>query len=217
MSNTDLVNLLKQSIPSGFDLMSRLKVIYRPYLTPFKDLLELIPENASVFDIGCGNGAFLYLIKLLKQPKNIGGIEISDELINNANDLLDAKNANLNMSIKLEVFDGINIPDLVDFDYVFMIDVLHHIPIPIRHDFFKSLKLAMKKDAILILKDIDAGHRILTMANKLHDRVISGETGNEVSISVAQQMLLSHGFAIDSMTYKRMLWYPHYTIVAKAS
>lgn len=210
-TNKELINLLKKSLPAQFDVMARLKVSYRPYLTPFNELLKIIPDNSSVFDIGCGNGAFLLLVNQLKKNVRTAGVEISEFLIANAKQLLQ----NVNKNCELSVFDGVNIPDLGNYDYVFMIDVLHHIPVAIRPAFFSSIRNTMKQGAVLILKDIDASHGLLTLCNKIHDLVISREIGHEISRDSAEKLLEQYNFSIQSSEYKRMLWYPHYTIIAK--
>src|SRR5690606_14887317 len=104
----------------------RIKIAYRPLICPFDDLLELIPENSSVFDVGCGSGMFLSLVKAFRNPTKLGGIEISESLIANARAVL---GSDFNEQTFLAVFDGKELPENIsDYEYIFMIDVYHHIP-----------------------------------------------------------------------------------------
>jgi 2-polyprenyl-3-methyl-5-hydroxy-6-metoxy-1,4-benzoquinol methylase len=213
MSNQELVESLRQNYTSARGWLNQFKIIYRPYICPFVELLEMIPPSKKVFDIGCGNGMFLLLTSLYKKPSRIGGVEISETLIENAIQLL-GKEREGSPSL-LKVYDGKKIPNEInDFDLVFLIDVLHHVPLAHHTDFIGEIYAKMKKGATLILKDIDAEKWMLTRFNKLHDLLLSGEIGHELSSKEAGLLLQSSGFTVQQTTYKRMVWYPHYTIVA---
>ena len=85
--NKNLVHHLKNKHVPEPGIISRLKISYRPYICPFKELLEDLPEGQKVFDIGCGSGMFLSLVAEFRNPKAIAGIEIDQKLINNANQI----------------------------------------------------------------------------------------------------------------------------------
>jgi 2-polyprenyl-3-methyl-5-hydroxy-6-metoxy-1,4-benzoquinol methylase len=210
-STRDLVNVLRLHATSGRAL-DRLKTVYRPYICPFDDLLKLVPPGAAVFDIGCGNGAFLLLLAVLRQPRALGGVEVSPRLIANARSLLAGPSAGIRL--ELSVYDGVAIPALGNYGYVFLIDVLHHVPLPARDAFLARIWEAMAPGATLVLKDIDAANRLLCACNKLHDLVLSGEVGHEIEAAAAGRALARLGFRIDGATKRRVLWYPHYTVVA---
>ncbi|MEI9956286.1 MAG: UbiA family prenyltransferase [Ferruginibacter sp.] len=193
ISNKQLENILRKFLPVSIKGINKYKIIYRPYITPFKELLNIIPAQANVFDIGCGNGAFLNLVKELKQPQALGGVEISKTLVDNANSLLassgELNNNNTTVSINITQYDGTNLPDLSAYQFVFLIDVLHHIPKHQLEVFFKLLKSKMSKEATLVLKDIDAGKPLLCLFNKMHDMLVSQEIGNEISLKKAKALL----------------------------
>jgi 2-polyprenyl-3-methyl-5-hydroxy-6-metoxy-1,4-benzoquinol methylase len=56
-----LVDFLKNQNPNA-KFLDKLKIVYRPYIWPLNELLNEIPKNKSVFDIGCGSGQFALLI-----------------------------------------------------------------------------------------------------------------------------------------------------------
>ena len=218
-TSKELSALLKACVPKNISILDRCKIIYRPYITPFADLLNLIPLRSKIFDIGCGNGALLNLIFQTKMPEKIGGVEINKKLVANANELLrnafkEDKIADQKAGIK--EYDGIHLPDLTEYDLILLVDVIHHIPRQQLELFLTRLKNKMKPGAVLICKDIDAGKRILVWFNKLHDLLVSQETGNEISMKKAEEKLPRAGFKVVSSEYKRMLWYPHYTIISNA-
>lgn len=213
-SPASLVTLLKTTQGEHTRGMIRLKVVYRPLICPFHELLALIPQGASVFDLGCGAGAFLRLVAETRSPVSLGGIEISSTLIDNARELL----SHWPGKQRLESYDGGTIPDwIVQYDYVTLIDVLHHIPAIRQESFLTMLHAKMKPGSKLILKDIDAGRRILVLFNKLHDFVVAREIGHELSAQHVHALAASIGFETCPPHMTRMWVYPHFTLICEKS
>lgn len=209
--NKRLIEILKKNIPKT-SFVNGIKIIYRPYICPFGELLSNIKENKSIFDIGCGSGMFLLLVTKLRKPKKLAGIEIDDKLVKNAQFLLQETH----IENIIETYDGVSIPEsIIDYDYVTMIDVLHHIPKKQQFIFLEKVYGNMSKGRVLILKDINASKKIWTIFNKLHDLLLAGEIGNEISLEQAIKWLEEIGFEIISKSTKQTLVYPHYIIIAR--
>ncbi len=66
-----------------------------------------------------------------------------------------------------------------------------------------------------VLKDINVENPFLCFCNKIHDLILSGEMGSELTVSQASRELNSLGFKIDSVEKRIMFVYPHYTIISK--
>jgi len=209
---SELVEFLKrQQIDSNFK--NRLKVAYRPYITPFDDLLKIIKDGDSVFDIGCGSGQFAILLAEFTKVSKIGGVEISAELIKNANHLM-APYAE-KVPYEFHVYDGKQIPEGINrFNVIVLIDVLHHIPADLHINFLSEIFKKMSLGSLLIIKDIEASSSLVYF-NKLHDLVFSGEIGNERSSYWTIEKLRDIGFQIESVKRKNLYVYPHYTILAR--
>jgi cyclopropane fatty-acyl-phospholipid synthase-like methyltransferase len=190
--------------------LDKLKIIYRPYICPFDDLIVACKDSKTILDIGCGSGQFLLLLSKYTNAVRLGGIEISPTLINNAKELLTNQSK---IEFQIEVYDGINIPDFVhEFDTLTLIDVFHHIKRGMRQKFISDLYKKMKPGSKLIFKDIDGSHPLLFMSI-IHDLLLAGEAVSMISVSKAKEMLAATGFSIVSVSKKLMLWYPHYTII----
>lgn len=206
-----LFQYLKNSEAKELKGLSKIKTIYRPYICPFDDLLNTIPQGTSLFDVGCGAGSFLSLFANFNKPSKIAGIEIADHLIQDARSLL----SKFQIEQHIYQYDGRAIPNEVsEYDYVSMIDVYHHIPVQQQETFMHQLYSKMKPGAVLVFKDINKASPFV-FANKMHDLLLSNEIGNEISFNKALGLLKSIGFEILSSNTKQLFVYPHYTIYAK--
>ncbi len=211
INNTQLKTFLLNSEAKDLKGLAKIKTVYRPYICPFDDILNSLPNNLSLFDVGCGSGSFLSIINEFKSPTKLAGVEISNDLVENAKSLFKSKN----IQTDIYKYDGTNIPEqLNEYDYVSMIDVFHHIPPAVQDAFMLQLFQKMKSNSTLIFKDIDKSS-IFVLFNKLHDLLLSSEIGNEISVNRATDLLKKAGFTIESVSTRQMLVYPHYTIIAK--
>ena len=171
VSTKDLVAYLKSSYDKDQGPLSKLKRAYRPYICPFDDLLMSIPENKRVLDIGFGAGIFLQLLAQYRKPESLAGIEINESLLNVAHSAL--KRSIEEFPIRLESYNGTDLPKWVDqYQYVLLIDVLHHVPKPEQDRFLVSLFDLLRPGSTVIIKDIDADERFWLMFNQLHDLVL---------------------------------------------
>jgi len=81
-----------------------------------RQLVDLLPEGASVLDVGCGDGLFARSLMELRPDLTLRGIDV---LIREAT------------HIPVERFDGRQIPaESGSYDVVMFIDVLHHVEDP---------------------------------------------------------------------------------------
>lgn len=97
----------------------------RAYIWPdLKPFLEHVPDFSSILDIGCGNGRLL-----LGLPKNVRytGLDISSVLIREA-----TKNHPQARFIEGDLTRKEIWKEFPQFDYIFCIAVIHHLPT--RHD-----------------------------------------------------------------------------------
>jgi len=183
----------------------------RPLICPFDKLLDYLPDNVSSFDIGCGTGYLLTRIALEKHPTALGGTEVTQQLIGFAHDQIRKVTT---APLRLYLYDGKLPEEMSQYDFVWMIDVLHHIPADKQVSSIESIVARMRPGAVLVLKDIDGG-KMLCVANKIHDLLSSGEIGSELPRNLTGSILKQSGLQIVETGYKRMWWYPHYWYVCR--
>jgi len=128
------------------------------------ELLELtkkVPSKAKVLDVGCGNGRLLKAF--FNKEIHYLGVDNSPELIEQAKIKYVSEKISLDNKVKLKIksadidFRIVDILDLgkikeINFDYVFSIAVLQHIPgRDLRIQALRQLKNKVKKDGKIIL------------------------------------------------------------------
>lgn len=208
-----LYNYLKRHSAGRFKTLDYIRICFRPFITPFHDILQLIPEGAKVLDIGCGNGAFLILISSFRNASSIAGLEIQDKVLEIAKRLLSYIN---NIEKKMELFDGSVLPVyLKEYNFVTLIDVLHHIPTNIQKEFLQEVFDKMGLGSVLIVKDIDADDKLRCYLNKLHDLIVNGEMGFELPMKRTVGILRQTGFIVESVLKKNIFVYSHFICVCR--
>jgi 2-polyprenyl-3-methyl-5-hydroxy-6-metoxy-1,4-benzoquinol methylase len=109
------------------------------------NIAKSIPSTSKVLDIGCGNGR---LVEELKEDVHYLGVDNSEELINIAKEKY--KN---NKNYKFQVLDILELDRLKeDYDYVFLVAVLQHIPSQeLRLKVLNKIKNTLKEDGEIII------------------------------------------------------------------
>ena len=59
------------------DLFTRLLVIGRPSICPLEPILDWIPANASVLDVGCGVGLLSITLAASSKPRRVSGFDVN--------------------------------------------------------------------------------------------------------------------------------------------
>ena len=209
MSNKELSRFLREKNNIG-GIINFLKIVYRPYICPFNRLLTHIPEGSKILDIGCGQGQFALLLSEYCRPSKLKGIDINKQFIDEAGQLFSSLNY---PDVIFEMYDGMNFPtDIGSFDYITMVDVFHHIPVKNQHAFVGNLYKCMAAGTRFLIKDIDR-NSLFVYANRLHDIVIAGKAGHEMSRKDMRSLLKENGFKILDEGKKLSFWYPHYWFV----
>lgn len=214
VTRKDLVGFLKEFYGDTPGVLARSKAIYRPLICPFDQLLNSLPERQRVLDIGCGTGVFLQLVAKYRNPSAISGLEINLQAVERARQLFPA--SEYSVPARVEIYDGITLPDWIgEYDYVFLIDVLHHITPNQQeqtlHDIFGKLKTGAR----LIIKDIDAGQPFWCLFNKLHDLLLARQYTHERAASDLSAQLSQLGFVIKELITERIYVYPHFTLISE--
>ena len=184
---------------------SRLLVRLRPLICPFEDLLEEVPSDIEVLDVGCGSGFWLYLIWMYKNPRSLTGIDPSRAKISAA------KNAFSSISTPSTFFTESD-PDLWPhnkYGMVSMIDVLHHISPNSQEQFFRSAASQVGNGGILLYKDMCCRPHWKAAFNQLHDLIFAHQWIYHVDIKKVESWAHDEGFVLQKKADRTLYFYGH--------
>ncbi len=179
----------------------------RPWICPFDKLISQVPENKSIFDVGCGNGVFLYLLAFFRKPKKLYGIDIFDN----------------NLDVVKKIFPNVQYKKInkisdwpnTNFDVVTVIDVLHHIKPQEQLDFLNKVYDKIKPGGLLIIKDMSKKPWYFAMMNIIHDLIFAKQLIHYLPFHELVLNIKLNGFEIKEINSKILFWYSHEWIVAK--
>ena len=179
----------------------------RPWICPFEKFIFSIPKNKSVFDIGCGDGVFLYLIAMLRKPKILYGVDVIDTD-------LDAVKTVFNKVKYKKISTFLDWPE-DKFDVVTVIDVLHHIKPEEQSLFVKKTIDKINPGGILIIKDMNTRPIFCAFMNILHDLIFAKQLIKYFSFEKLKNIIEENGFIIKEVNSKIIFWYSHKWVIAK--
>jgi 2-polyprenyl-3-methyl-5-hydroxy-6-metoxy-1,4-benzoquinol methylase len=207
MTPRELQNIITQ-YSKGLPFIERTLMNWRPRICPFHLLIETIPTNAKVLDIGCGTGLMLFLLSHFERISTGVGIEVYQKKIEIAQSL-PWKDGRVSF---LHTHPNDAWP-VTDIDCILMIDVLHHIPVRQQRAFFQRIRQSHANT--VIFKDINPRKKFKALMNTFHDIALSRQNPHYLKPEIVASWLQEMGFTDIQISYPEMLWYSHYLIVAK--
>jgi 2-polyprenyl-3-methyl-5-hydroxy-6-metoxy-1,4-benzoquinol methylase len=190
----------------------------RPFICPFDRLLELVPDGASVLDVGCGCGLFLGLLSASgKQPRGFG-VDVSAEAIPTAQTMA-RRLRETHVSTDL-TFERIAPDDPWPkgfYDVVSLIDVIHHIPRPRQRTLFASAATAVRPGGLLLFKDIGPKPFWRACMNRLHDLLVAREWIHLVAADSVASWGRQDGLELIRRERINRLWYGHDLLLFRRS
>ena len=179
----------------------------RPWICPFDKFIFQVPKNQSIFDVGCGNGAFLFLLATFREPKKLYGVDVSE------NNLSIVKNIFPNT--KYNKVNNISDWPKENFNVITVLDVLHHIKPEEQHEFINKILNKIKPGGILIIKDMSTKPWYCAIMNTIHDLIFANQLIHYFPFNELIQIIKKNGFEIQEINSKILLWYSHEWVVAK--
>ena len=138
----ELIDIVKKNYKqiAGHYSETRKKILW-PKL---KKLIDLIPDNSNILDVGCGSGKILSEFNN-KKIKYLG-IDSSVEMLEQAKKQYPNQNFTQGNILNLGKISGLN------YDYIFCIAVIHHLPgFDLRVQALRQLKNKIKPNGKIII------------------------------------------------------------------
>ena len=184
------------------------KYFLRTLNCPFDLLVDLIPNNAKILDLGCGE-AYLYKYHLNKKKiLQYTGIDISlkNKLINLQSNKVQFYKKPIKSFLK----------NIKQYNCILLIDVMHHIDIKNQENTVVEILNNLNKDSIFIYKDISNRNFLFSLLNRIHDLLYNFQWINYYNskkiISLAKQN--KNNLHIKTF-FHRILFYDHEFIIIK--
>lgn len=181
----------------------------RCYICPFEELIDRVPVDSRLLDVGCGAGLFLALLASAGRLQSGLGCDVSQPALDQAARMRERLPEKVARQLSFVQFDpGNPLPDGL-FDVVSMIDVMHHIPSFDQHAALAQAIERVRPGGLFLYKDMARRPFWRAGANRLHDLLVSKEWIHYCPIeSVERWAGENHAELIESASYYRY-WYHH--------
>ena len=164
------------------------------YYDSVKKLLKnIIPENRSVLELGCGTGDLIACIS----PKKGLGIDVSRKMI----EIARKKHKNRNLRFKTADVQTLKLNE--NFDYIFMVDVIEHLS-NIKKSLFNISSMMNKKTMFINLMANPKWELIFLAAEKLHLKMPEGPH-KRITYSEIEQILNESGLEVVDHGYSTLM------------
>ena len=132
--------------------MRRLYYTIRSGTAPFEKVLNYIPDNAEILDLGCGYGILISLINEKKSNCRITGIDINKNRIE-ALKKKDPRNQYIAGDILSEASKLLS--ENLEFDCIILFDVLYLLPPERQREIIQVASRILKPSGVLLIKEMD--------------------------------------------------------------
>jgi 2-polyprenyl-3-methyl-5-hydroxy-6-metoxy-1,4-benzoquinol methylase len=191
--------------PAGWALLQRL----RPFICPFDELLDLVPPESRVLDVGCGAGLFMLLLARFNRIASGEGFDVSQSAVAAAQRAADSGSLRVKPNFSVRAIEE-GIPH-GDWSCIAIVDVLHHVPPRFQEGFLNEVARALPAGGRLLIKDMVARPRWRSAANRVHDLVMARQWVHHLDPDAVERMMTQAGLRCTHRSHKNLWWYGHWT------
>lgn len=131
----------------------RLHTALRAWSAPLRAVVDAVPVEGSLLDVGCGHGLVANEVALRSPKASVLGIDISETKIASARASVGSR---LNVEFRLAPIEAI---EKGGFDAVSLIDVLYLVPEPSWGPFLATCLSRLAPGGVFVLKEIGTDPR----------------------------------------------------------
>lgn len=181
--------------------------INRPRICPFHELIEAVPQDARILDVGCGSGLFLGLLADVGRISGGTGFDASPEAIALAAGMKARHPRGGILDFACRSIADAWPEDL--FDVVSMIDLAHHVPPQAQRTLVEKAARCVRPGGILLYKDMSASPHPLAWASIAHDLVFARQLIHIPRYADARAWAEGAGLVEERHSRTVMFWYGH--------
>ncbi len=157
---------------------------YRWCVSPYGEVVENIPSDGLIVDMGCGFGLLANSIRERHPKSRVIGVDIDERRISHAR-----SSAQADSQLQFLVCDWFSLNLHAVKAFVFM-DVLHHLSLQMQQDVLQFCVRCLATGGSIIIKDVDVSPRWKYACNWIFDHAtsVSGVTrGAELNYHSSKQ------------------------------
>jgi len=132
----------------------------------YASVLEQIPEEGVLLDVGCGEGYLLALVRALQPAVRLVGLDHDPRRVETGRVALGDES-----SLEFRVADARE-AELPSADVVTCLDVLHYMSPPEQDALIERLAAALEPGGLLLLREAQAGAGIRSAATRWSERIL---------------------------------------------
>ena len=184
---------------------------WRPYICPYENLIQQVPPESRVLDIGCGAGLFLGILAASHRISGGVGFDASSKSISLAHTM-----TNSLPTLHGVEFFHLNAKDKWpqgEFNLVSLIDVMHHVSPHEQQNVFMQAAGQLSPGDKFLYKDIANRPQWKATANRLHDLLVVQEVIHYVACDQILEWAEESQLVLKVHQEIDMLWYRHELLV----
>lgn len=203
---SQVADIARQIYPDGPIMLRKLQH-WRPRICPYHVLLDQVPANVRVLDVGCGAGLFLGTLAATGRIAGGFGFDSSAPAIAVADTM--TRQLPQNHNVRFQHLDATEPWPDGDFDLISVIDVMHHVPPAAQRAVFAQAAARVTPGKWFLYKDMARRPIWRATANRMHDLVVAQEWINYVDMDKILAWGAQEGLTVHARQDIDMLWYRH--------
>lgn len=203
-----------QELYTAQPLVPRFMMKWRPRICPFDAVIDAVPEDSEVLDVGCGAGLMLNLLASSGKIRRGVGFDLSTEAVEVANRAASAKSLNVRFDA-IAAEDDWPTSDRPDglYDAVTMVDLVHHLTPSIQGEIIRRAAEQVAPGGRLVYKDMRGGGLLRPHCNRLHDLVVARDWIHFCDEQTVVDAAVAAGLRAIERRWFNTLWYGHVLLV----
>ena len=197
----------------GSSTFWRLHQVGRSLLVPFHRLVDYLPDQGVLLDLGCGHGVFLALAQQRRPALRLMGFDLSATKIAAARQAFEAADDAIG---QLAVMNIAEFPEQ-SVDVISIIDVMYLVPLSFWDGILKRCYNCLKPGGRLLLKEMDRSLRwkfaLLCLEEGLAVKILGWTLGGEFTFPRPEEIrsrLGAAGFEVQDAPLHRGYLAPHH-------
>lgn len=194
--------------------LQRFLATYRPFICPFEWLLQVVPKDARVLDVGCGIGLLGALLVETGVTRHVTGFDSCAPAIRVAQAAAKGLADRHPLRPHGTTIDfqhwGVEAPwPTGPFDAVCVVDVMHHVPTAARRSIIDLAMERLVPGGVLIYKDMVRRPLWRATANRLHDLALARQWIRYEPVENVEAWARARGGELIRVERGNRWWYGH--------